>query len=75
MNTDSQIQTDCNLGDEIEKYRDTPPNIVNHHQGQPEESKEFSVHGTAETGPTQVDSSQREQGEGRYPKRQRKAPE
>ena len=70
---DSQTQTDCDMGEDIESYGDTPPKRVN--QGQPKESKESNVEETAEAGPSQTDSTQREEGEKRYPTRQRKAPE
>src|SRR4029434_1708976 len=71
---DSQTQTDCDMGEDIESYGDTPPKIVNQGQAQPKESKESNVEETGEAGPTQTDSTQRE-GEKRYPTRQRKAPE
>ena len=70
---DSQTQTDCDMGEDIESYGDTPPKRVN--QGQPKESKESNVEETAEAGPSQTDSTQREEGEKRYPTRQGKAPE
>ena len=74
-NADSQTQTDCDMEKDIESYGDTPLKIVNQGQGQPKESKESNVEETAEAGPTQTDSTQREEGEKRYPTRQRKAPE
>lgn len=49
--------------------------MVNQGQGEPKESKESSVEEIAEAGPTQTDSTQRGQGERRYPTRQREAPE
>ena len=69
-NTNSQTQTDCDLGDNTEIYGDTPPKMVNQGQGQPKDSKEFSVGDTAEAAPTQTDQGQR-----RFPSRQRKAPQ
>uniref|UniRef100_A0A3Q2CLN8 Reverse transcriptase domain-containing protein n=1 Tax=Cyprinodon variegatus TaxID=28743 RepID=A0A3Q2CLN8_CYPVA len=63
------------MGDAIESYGDAPPKIENQGQEQPKESKESSVEETAESDPTQTENTQREQGERRYPKRQREAPE
>ena len=42
-NSDSQTQTNCDMGDNIKSYGDTPPKIVNQGQRQPKESKEFNV--------------------------------
>ena len=53
---DSQTQTDCDIGDDIECYRNTPPKIVNQGQGQPKESKESSVQETDEAGPIQTET-------------------
>ena len=63
------------MGDDTESYEDTPQKVVNQGQGQPKESKESSVGETDEAGPTQTDSTQREQEERKYPTRQRKSPE
>ena len=71
--TDSQTQTDCDMGEEIQSYGDTQPKRVN--QGEPKESKESDVEETAEAGPSQTDSTQREEGENRYRTRQRKVRE
>ena len=72
---DSQSQTDCDMGDDIESYGGAPPHIVNHGLGQPEEGKEPSVEEITEASPTKPNDTHREQGEERYPTRERKPPE
>ncbi|KAK5853459.1 hypothetical protein PBY51_014608 [Eleginops maclovinus] len=60
--TDSQTQTSYDLEEDKESYGDATPKVVR--QGQ-----------EAEAGPTQVDGTEEEQVEQRYPVRERKAPE
>ena len=72
---DHQTQTDCDMGDNIESYGDTPLKILNRSQGQSKESNESSVRDNTEAGPTQIDRTQREKGERMHPTRQREAPE
>ena len=66
----ARLKTDCDLEDDIESYGDRPLEIINQGQGQPKKSKESSVK-TAEAGPTQTDSTQRELGERKFPTRQK----